>query len=433
MGVEGKRTFNSQYIKDEEGRLLRDYTLIRERWLRWFHKLLNTNSPTLDPSIVDELKQWLPCRPLDNVPSRGDVEEAIRALAIRKAVGLDRPPLELLKGWADEGENTLGEFHDIIVAVWRGGGVSQQWKDATIKVLHKKKDRTECGNHRGISLVAHAGKVLLKVIAGSLSDYCERENIMPEEQCGFRPQRSMVDMMFVVRRLQELTRKKDTPLYLCFIDLTKACDYVDRTLLWDVVARFAVPPRMLAVICQFHDGMQEYVRLDDGECLDKFDVGQGLRQGCVLAPLLFNMFFTAVLRVAEKRFLAIASSAITDNMVQLQQKEEGEKKDISRTGKVDGRRGKEDDEVQRLWGMLYADDAGIVSRSSEGLERMMTVIVTACSSFGLTVSEAKTEIMCLETKGGGKVSFTINAAGQVYKQKNRVGVLGRGYHCRQRP
>ena len=46
-----------------------------------------------------------------------------------------------------------------------------------------------------------------------LSDYCERENILPEEQCGSRPQRPTVGMMFVVRRLQELARKKDTPLY----------------------------------------------------------------------------------------------------------------------------------------------------------------------------------------------------------------------------
>ena len=134
----------------------------------------------------------------------------------------------------------------------------------------------------------------------------------------------------------------------------------------------------------------------------------------MLAPLLFNMFFTAVLRVAENRFLADA--AITDNMVQLQRKEEGEKKRTSCTGIVDRRRGKEGEEVQRLRGMLYADDAGIVSRSTGGLERMMTVIVTACSSFRLTVSKAKTDIMCLETKGGGKVSFTPNAAGQVYKQ-----------------
>ena len=147
--------------------------------------------------------------------------------------------------------------------------------------------------------------------------------------------------------------------------------------------------------------------------LGTFDVGQGLRQGCVLAPLLFNMFITAILRVAEKGFLA--NAAITDNMVQLKQKERDEKKGTSRTGKVDGRRGKEGEGVQILWGMLYADDAGIVSRSSEGLERMMTVIVTARSSFGLTVSKAKTKIMCLGTKSGGKMSFTINTAGWVYK------------------
>ena len=120
MDVEGKRTFNSQYIKDEEGRLLRDNALIRERWGRWFHKLLNTKSPTLDPSIVDELKQWPPFRPLNDVPSRHEVEEAIRAFANRKAVGPDGLPAKLLKVLDDEGElNTLEtrEFHDIIVAV----------------------------------------------------------------------------------------------------------------------------------------------------------------------------------------------------------------------------------------------------------------------------------------------------------------------------
>ena len=129
-------------------------------------------------------------------------------MAYQKAVGPDGLPAELLKLLAEEGElYTLGKFHDIIVAVWRGGGVPQQCKYATIKVLHKK---------IGLSvaiIVAHAGNVLLKVIVGRLSDYCERENILPEEQCGFRPQRSTVDVMFVVRRLQVLARK-DTPLYL---------------------------------------------------------------------------------------------------------------------------------------------------------------------------------------------------------------------------
>ena len=169
--------------------------------------------------------------------------------------------------------------------------------------------------------------------------------------------------------------------------------------------------------------MQACARLDDGECSDKFDVGRGLSQECMLAPLLLKIFSTAVLRVAEKCFLADAAVAII--MVQLQRKEKSEKKGTSRTGKVDRRKALEGEEVQRSWGMLYADDAGIVSRSSERLEKIMTVIVTACSSFGLTVSEAKTEIMCLQTLGGGEVSFPINAAGHGYEQTIEFVYLGR--------
>ena len=103
--------------------------------------------------------------------------------------------------------------------------------DATIKALHKKKDRTECSNYRGLSLVAHAGEVLLKIVANRLGDFCEEAGILPEEQCGFRPQRSTTDMMFVVRRLQELGRTSNTSLEICFIDLAKAYDSVDRVLL----------------------------------------------------------------------------------------------------------------------------------------------------------------------------------------------------------
>lgn len=123
--------------------------------------------------------------------------------------------------------------------IWHSEEVPQGWKDAIITVLFKKKDRTDCNNYRGIALVAHA-----------------------EEQCGFRPGRSTLDMMFVVRMLQEFGREKDVPLFFCFIDLQKAYDSVDRRLLWRVMARYGV-------------------RLEDGECSEWFPVNHGLRQGCV--------------------------------------------------------------------------------------------------------------------------------------------------------
>ena len=223
-----------------------------------------------------------------------ELTDAIRSLANGKAVGPDGVSVELFEVTLNGDPALRRRLLDIVVRFWRGGEVPQQWKYAIIIVFHKKKDRTECGNCRGISLVAHAGKVLLKIIARRLSEYCELVGILPEERNGFRPNHSTTDMMLVVRRLQELARKKQILLYVCFIDLTKAYDSVDRTLLWTVLACFSVPHDIISVIRQFHDGMQTCMRLDDRVCSGWFAVEQGLREGCVLAPLLFNIFFAAL-------------------------------------------------------------------------------------------------------------------------------------------
>ena len=234
----------------------------------------------------------------------------------------------------------------------------QQWKYAIIMVLHETKDRKECGNYRGISLVAHAGKMLLKIIARRLSDYCERVGILPEEPSGFRPtNRSTIDMMFVIRRLQELMWKKRIPLYVGFFYLTKAYDSVDRTLFWAAVARFGVPQNTISVIRQLHDGMRACVWLDDRVCSRWFAVEQGARQGCVLAPLLFNIFFAAVINVASTCFKA--DKGVVDALVQLRKKRGA--------GGRGGATAEESVLATPLWGILYADDAGVVSQSPEQL------------------------------------------------------------------
>ena len=81
--------------------------------------------------------------------------------------------------------------------------------------------------------------------------------------------------------------------------------------------------------------------------------------------------------------------------------------------------------VTPVSGMLNADDDGVVSQSSEQLKKVMGVIVVVCAAFGLTVSEAKTEIMCLRTKGmpESTATFSVEAAGQVYSQTNEFAYL----------
>ena len=91
--------------------------------------------------------------------------------------------------------------------------------------------------------MSHAGKVLIKVVARGLSAYCEAKGMLPEEQCGFRSDRSTTDMMFVVRRLQEIGWKAGVYIFMCFIYLPKETDTVDRTLMWQVLTRIGVPHR----------------------------------------------------------------------------------------------------------------------------------------------------------------------------------------------
>ena len=131
---------------------------------------------------------------------------------------------------------------------------------------------------------------------------------------------------------------------------------------------------------------------------------QGLRQGCVLSPLLFNIFFAAVLTVVLQRFSE--EPAILAELVHLKETPTSMGPELAMDYLL----------RRAVWGMLYADDACIVSRSPQGLAKIMEVIVEVCRAFASTMSAKKTETMCMPPPYTPRTMMQVEAAGQTYKQ-----------------
>ena len=182
--------------------------------------------------------------------------------------------------------------------MWRKEAIPQEFKDASIIHLFKRKGNPQlCDNNRGISLLSIAGKFLARVLLNRLNKHLEQAGLLPESQYGFRKDRGTIDMTFTARQLQEKCQELNRDRYMTFVDLTKAFDTVSREGLWKIMAKFGCPTKFIAMVRQFHDGMLARVQ-NDGEFSDPFPVTYGVKQGCVLAPTLFSMMFSAMLTAA---------------------------------------------------------------------------------------------------------------------------------------
>ena len=104
-------------------------------------------------------------------------------------------------------------------------------------------------------------------------------------------------MIFTARQLQEKCQEQNMDLYMTFVDLTKAFDTVSHEGLWKIMAKFGCPTKVIAMVRQFHDGMLARVQ-NDSEFSNPFPVTNGVKQGCVLAPTLFRMMFSAMFTAA---------------------------------------------------------------------------------------------------------------------------------------
>jgi hypothetical protein len=127
--------------------------------------------------------------PLVPEPSLVEVEIAIRKLKSYKSPGTDQILAELIKA----GSETCSEIHKIICSIWNKEELPQQWKESTTVPIHKKGDKTDSNNYRGISLISTACKILSNILLARLTPYVSE--IIGDRQCGFRRNRSTTDQI----------------------------------------------------------------------------------------------------------------------------------------------------------------------------------------------------------------------------------------------
>ena len=355
-------------LKSLTGMPLTDRTEQMARWVEHYSNLYSQATSVSDAALLG-VKDLPVMEELDSAPSKEELIKAIDSLQAGKAPGGDNIPPEAIKTAKDA---LLQPLYDLLCLCWSEGAVPQDMRDATIVTIYKNKgDRSDCNNYRGISLLSIVGKVFARVLLKRLQKLAER--VYPETQCGFRAGRSTTDMIFSLRQLQEKCREQTQPLY---IDLTKAFDLVSRNGLFDLLKKIGCPPKLLSLLISFHADMKGKVRYD-GSSSGSFPINSGVKQGCVLAPILFGIFFSML--------LSHAFDSSTDG-IYLHTRSDGNLFSLARL--------RSRTKVRKILirEMLFADDAALVAHTEDALQRMADQFSDACKQFGLTISIKKTNV-----------------------------------------
>jgi hypothetical protein len=176
-------------VKDEKGDLFADSHSIMARYRNYFSQILNIHG-------VSDVQQAEinTAEPLVPEPSALEVESDIEKLKSHKSSGIDQIPAELIKA---DGRTIRCAIHKLIIAICNKEELSEGWKESIIVPIHKKGDKTDCNNYRGISLLPTTYKILPNILLSRVIPYAEE--ILENHQCGFRRNTSTIDHIFCIR------------------------------------------------------------------------------------------------------------------------------------------------------------------------------------------------------------------------------------------
>ena len=134
---------------------------------------------------------------------------------------------------------------------------------------------------------------MLKILQARLQQYVKCE--LPDVQTGFRKGRGTRDQIANIRWIMGKAREFQKNIYFCFIDYAKAFDCVDHKKLWKIMKEMGIPDHLNCLLRNLYAGQEATVRTGHGTT-DWFQIGEGVRQGCILPSCLFNFYAEYIMR-----------------------------------------------------------------------------------------------------------------------------------------
>ena len=193
------------------------------------------------------------------------------------------------------------------------------------------------------------------------------DGILREEQAGFRANRSCNDQIFVLRTIVEQSMEWNSSLYINYIDFEKAFDSIHHLSLWKILELYGFPGKIINILKDMYSDNQCCVRHENQQS-DWFKVRTGVRQGCVISPVIFLVVIDWIMRRATE----------------------------------DKPRGIVWELTSHLEDCDFADDLALLSHAQKDIQEKTTKIEQVAKSVGLKVNSGKTKLMKVKTKSALK-------------------------------
>lgn len=303
--------------------------------------------------------------------SRTELLAAIKQLRNGASSG---PDLWLNEFFKNGTESLMNYLHTLFNKLFLLGYFPESWSEGFIVPVFKKGDVNDVSNYRGITLLSTLGKLFTRILNNRLNKWAEEYSIYTEAQAGFRKHMSTIDNIFVLNGLITHCINNNENLYCCFVDFTKAFDYVERDILWFKLIKIGVRGHMLDIIKSIYNAVKSRVK-NKNTLSEAFTCNIGVRQGECLSPFLFAMYVNDL----EQELAENGLNGIDVGMV-------------------------------KLLLLLYADDIVLFSKTPDELQKALNILEEYCNRWKLTVNTTKTKIIIFR-KGGRlptNLHFTYN-------------------------